>query len=384
MVILDFIKHIDSLFERFQKTSIGSFLLRKGEKNFYSVLLIFSMIVFAQLSVYFIDFLQLEQKIEYQLKNTQEFEYIFWLIVSFLMPEGNMYMLVFGLLMIVIIIIIKIFELKKTSDSFYRLSGDGDIKMNFNVIEALLNKDYVEAEKLAREYLKKYPNSIRARYNLSIALSNQKDDSKMLEAKDQFEGIATDKNLFALLKLHENIDDPIDFILNDPGLKELFEKYPILRNKVELLKIPFNEMMGTKNYGGGCFPSGTRIALPKNKYKSIQNIKIGDKVLSYDEKKSSISISNVVRVGKTVSDIVLINKKYHVSTSQPLYTIDNGWVIARNLSCGERLFTIYNKYVAVTSLEYFHLKQKVYWIEVEPDHTYFANTILAHNKVELG
>lgn len=102
MKISTIVKNIDTVFNIFQKSSIGTFLIEKvffRKKSFYSILSSFGLILIMQLSVYN-NVIQWADKVDRQMENAEGWSYLGWLFLSFIVPEGNL------ILVIMLIIII--------------------------------------------------------------------------------------------------------------------------------------------------------------------------------------------------------------------------------------------------------------------------------------
>lgn len=203
---------------------------------------------------------------------------------------------------------------------------------------------------------------------------------KIEEAYEHFDNILN-KELFIFLKLYENIEDPINYILDDPDLVTLFNIYPALVARVKAYQTIFRPIMGTKEYaGGGCFAAGSLVQMANYCTKPIEKIVIGDTILGYDMNGSECE-NKVVDCGTTVANIIIINNKIKASVTQPLYLIEEKWIRADELSLGSNLLAQSSQSLLIESLESENYPQTVYWLEVEPYHTYWVDGILAHNKL---
>src|SRR5574344_1497994 len=104
----NYLKKYDEAFNRFQNTAIGKFVIEKlilRAKSFYSILFTFGLILVAQISAYN-NIMQWSNKVDEQLNNSDGWAYAGWFIVSFIVPSGNMAVIVvLGLILIVASII---------------------------------------------------------------------------------------------------------------------------------------------------------------------------------------------------------------------------------------------------------------------------------------
>ena len=135
---------------------------------------------------------------------------------------------------------------------------------------------------------------------------------------------------------------------------------------------------GNGNGGGGCFIAGTLIQLPSG-IKSIEDIKVGDVVTSFDLKTNSIKESNVTRL--TVHDdfsYMIINGIIKTTSNHPFYS-DGNWTEAGNLSVGDKILHVDGLEHTIETIELSDESATVYNFEVEGTHNYFAEGYLVHN-----
>ena len=136
----------------------------------------------------------------------------------------------------------------------------------------------------------------------------------------------------------------------------------------------------------GCFLAGTPIALGNGQYKNIEDIKPGDKVLSFNERIEDNEFSTVeyVDVLDTTS-YYIINNKIKVTGEHPFYVEDEdlNLVIRKveDLIIGDYLRNREGYSEQIKSIQYVTDDAKIYnLINVDPNHNYYAADILVHNK----
>jgi PKD repeat protein len=135
---------------------------------------------------------------------------------------------------------------------------------------------------------------------------------------------------------------------------------------------------GNQNGDPGCFIAGTLIQLPSG-IKSIEDIKVGDVVTSFDLKTNSIKESNVTRL--TVHDdfsYMIINGIIKTTSNHPFYS-DGNWIEAGNLSIGDKILHVDGLEHTIETIELSDESATVYNFEVEGTHNYFAEGYLVHN-----
>lgn len=140
-----------------------------------------------------------------------------------------------------------------------------------------------------------------------------------------------------------------------------------------------------------CFVAGTPVAIDAQDggfvYTSIENIKVGDQVLSYDEETGLLSVQTVTDTfQREVPDLVrlIIGDDEIITTlNHPFYSIDrSGWTAARSLKAGENVLSAKgDQKVQESEIIELETQQNVYNFTVENTHTYFVgyNTVLVHN-----
>ncbi len=159
-----------------------------------------------------------------------------------------------------------------------------------------------------------------------------------------------------------------------------------------------------------CFPAKTHISIkpPKGKgsrcIKYIENIKIGDEVLTYNEKTSQKEYEKVVRVYEREAPLLLNLKlsngnEIAGTPNHPIFVIGRGWIPMSKLEVGDELLQYRYRYLGyilefvhnpnvelatITHIEEMSHNKPVYNIETEKNHNYFAYGILVHNCGEGG
>jgi RHS repeat-associated protein len=159
-----------------------------------------------------------------------------------------------------------------------------------------------------------------------------------------------------------------------------------------------------------CFVAGTPIHTDKGLV-PIEKIKVGDKVLSYNEKTKQFEYKQVAHtfIG-TKENLVHIKikgeKRLTTTTEHPFYvkkthkardSLSNGdddeegeWVEAGELEVGDKVLRSNGKWTRITRIEYEQKQITVYNFEVEGNHSYFVGDVgvLSHNcegvKIALG
>jgi len=133
--------------------------------------------------------------------------------------------------------------------------------------------------------------------------------------------------------------------------------------------------------GGGCFVAGTKIKMADGSEKNIENIREGDKVLTFaDEKSHRLVEAEVVNViSHTVDGYLVINGNLKVTPEHRVF-VNGGWQMIGDAKIGDYLLDENGQQVLIESIEVVHQIVKVYNFQTEPYHTYIADGIYVHNQ----
>jgi len=131
---------------------------------------------------------------------------------------------------------------------------------------------------------------------------------------------------------------------------------------------------------GGCFASGTKILMEDGTAKNIEEIKIGDRVKTFDDPvKRTQSIGTVINVfDHLVDGYLVINKTLKVTPEHLVYS-GYSFKPAQELKVGDTLFASDGRKVFIESIEKKKEFVKVYNFTVDPQHTYIADGFYVHN-----
>ena len=160
--------------------------------------------------------------------------------------------------------------------------------------------------------------------------------------------------------------------------------------KGDLFKVA---MTGTSMWGSAkdfgtsyCFVAGT-LVITEDGQKPIEEIEVGDKVLSEDETTGEVAVKTVTETYVNETDelihIGVNGETISATPTHPFYVDKLGWTLARSLRAGDILVLSNGELVTVEWVQHEILESpiKVYNFEVEDFHTYFVgeNGIFVHN-----
>ena len=136
-----------------------------------------------------------------------------------------------------------------------------------------------------------------------------------------------------------------------------------------------------------CFVAGTLVTTEDGQ-KPIEEIQVGDKVLSEDETTGEVAVKTVTETYVNETDelihIGVNGETISATPSHPFYVNKFGWTLAGSLKAGDVLVLSNGELVTVEWVQHEILESpiKVYNFEVEDFHTYFVgeSSVLVHNE----
>ena len=192
----------------------------------------------------------------------------------------------------------------------------------------------------------------------------------------------------AILETREALKDTLVRNIAKP-MKEAVESMQTFRKRivsaVDLKKLKASEIICniTKK---GCFVAGTLVKT-KDGYKRIEEIGANDFVYSWNEKENKMEYKRVLNTSITTAEITrLIELKdgttVEATLNHPFLEIEKGFLEAKDLEIGSRIFTIEGEMEITSIKEEEYFSKKVYNLYVEDNHNYFISELglLVHNE----
>ncbi|MDX9893438.1 MAG: polymorphic toxin-type HINT domain-containing protein [Patescibacteria group bacterium] len=131
-----------------------------------------------------------------------------------------------------------------------------------------------------------------------------------------------------------------------------------------------------------CFLGDTDIALAGGVTKNIEDVEVGDVVVSYNETTGRQENRLVTQIFKhQTGGYLIINDEIKVTPNHPFY-INGQWQPIGFAKLGDNLLTKDGRIVPIVSIIPQVLEVDVYNLEVGGNHNYYAQDYLAHNKGE--
>jgi hypothetical protein len=137
-----------------------------------------------------------------------------------------------------------------------------------------------------------------------------------------------------------------------------------------------------------CFTAGTPITMADGSTKPIEQVRVGEEVLSWDEKSGALVAGAVEQtMVHPDSDRLVVVNDHLVTTAEHPFWVDGRWVEAAQLAVGDALLRAEVGHASpllvdamVTNLEARGGRATTYNFTVSRFHDYFAGGVLVHNK----
>ncbi len=149
-----------------------------------------------------------------------------------------------------------------------------------------------------------------------------------------------------------------------------------------------------KKTGGGCFLPGTKV-ITINGYKDIDKIRVGDYVLSYNEKLKKNEYKEVLNIyihnnyEELYSISIDKNTLLTVTGLHRIYVNRNSvisYIAAEDLKIGDRVMYSDGSFHTINSISHKPIHTLVYNINVSDNHNYYVGSdgILVHNRKDIA
>lgn len=174
--------------------------------------------------------------------------------------------------------------------------------------------------------------------------------------------------------------DKAIFELSDNKLGDIFQTFWKERSDTTQEAHSLEGILVQHAEGGGCFASGTKVLMADGTFKNIEDVKVGDYVLTRSSQTDSKLVkAKVLKTHQTdEAGYSIINGDLKVTANHIMW-VNNTWKEAGSIQVGDTLTDSQGKQVVVSSVEWQRSKISVYNLEIEKYHTYFANGIWVHN-----
>lgn len=132
---------------------------------------------------------------------------------------------------------------------------------------------------------------------------------------------------------------------------------------------------------GGCFDGDTLILMADGTSRPIDQVKVGDYILTKENDLSSKLVAAKVTSTKQAqeSGYLVINNQLKVTPDHKLW-VNKSWMEAALIKVGDSLTDSQNQQIKVNSLEWVRGKFTVYNLTVDKYNTFFAQNFYVHNQ----
>ena len=242
-------------------------------------------------------------------------------------------------------------------------------------VEPKLTKTYTINANVSAE------TSNKGKLTISIASSNTTDEFNKVKY------IIYKKNNTEYVKIHETVltNKSNNFILN--YYDESFSDSKDMYYKVEAYT-ENNLKIGEKEFAHlfFCFVAGTKVKT-ENGFKNIEDIKIGEKVYSFNLDNNEIELKEVLELihssAKDTYKMTIGGKTVEMTSKHQVYIVDKGWTRAYNIKIGDMMLSASGDKVKITNIEHIKYDEPIdtYNLAVEDNSNYFVTDIqvLVHN-----
>ena len=124
------------------------------------------------------------------------------------------------------------------------------------------------------------------------------------------------------------------------------------------------------------FTPDTKVILPDGRLKEIQHIKVGDSIIGENNKINEVV---AVAIENTDTELLSINSSKYFSTPSTKFKTLQGW---QNIEQGKtKYLSKFNSLDEIKSIKSKKIKQTLYALSLDGNHSHYANGYLVHNFV---
>jgi len=134
-----------------------------------------------------------------------------------------------------------------------------------------------------------------------------------------------------------------------------------------------------------CFTAHTRVLRDEQVATPINQLQVGDNVLSYDTDHEVFSRSRVVEIfGAESNNHLVINGRIEVTKQHAFWVNNASWLPASTLKPGDRLLNNLGEEEEIIEIEQKNDPVTVYNLKLDGVNTFFADCVLVHNPMSKG
>ena len=193
------------------------------------------------------------------------------------------------------------------------------------------------------------------------------------------------KKIYEVVQTNKSEDFSLEYDDNDTDFSDDVEY------RVEVYTdsgIKIGEISTTYMY---CFVAGTKVKTESG-FKKIEDIKVGEKVYSYNLENNELELKTVTHLIKSSTidtyKMTIGGKTVEMSPKHQIYIVDKGWVRAYDVKVGDLMLSSNNEKIEITNIEYKKYDEPIntYNLTVDGNSNYFVTDIqvLVHNVPSLS
>lgn len=241
-----------------------------------------------------------------------------------------------------------------------------DVSMITNTVEVSISTE----EK--RIHVELHPDKERYRPGETVSLEVLGKDSQGKPVSGEVAVWTIDKALFELM---------------DQAPGDIFKTFWSKRSHDTTSAHSLEGVLFTLNLAekGGCFLPGTPILMGNGDRKMIQDVRVGDRILTRKDLNDA-SLKEAVVTGTHVVEAdgyLVINDDLRVTPEHKML-VNGSWTAAGSIQVGDVLVGIQGEAIAVTDIAFVREKVLVHNLTIDTYHTYFAGDVWVHNNKDGG
>ena len=161
-------------------------------------------------------------------------------------------------------------------------------------------------------------------------------------------------------------------------------------NAVDSLADYWRDKVNTGSTDYNCFAAGTQVLMADGSLKNIEDIQVGDWVMSVPEDAPTAEpvakqvTETFVRNLNRIVELTINGETIRTTEDHPFYVVGFGWSTAGSLHAGDTLLTDDGVSISLENIVVTDEFEKVYNFEVADNHTYFVmagdEAVLVHNE----
>lgn len=175
------------------------------------------------------------------------------------------------------------------------------------------------------------------------------------------------------------------FELAESNTGDIFENFWYRRYNNTTSSNSLQQLSVNNAEHGGCFAKGTKVLMSDKSQKNIEEVQIGDMVMTrkndYDPSLIKAKVTGLHN--QEAAGYLIINGQVRITPNHILWVNDK-WADAGSIQIGDFILSEENKKTEVISIEWQQGKYDVYNLEIENYHTYFADGYWVHNQKDGG